>query len=559
MNIYQEHFKTIFSTKKNIRALKNEVLNLAIQGKLVEQRTEDKPASELIEMIQLEKEQLIRDKKIKKETLSRNIVRKEMPFIIPKKWEWVRLGDVAVIKGGKRIPKGYHYFEEKTEHVYLRVTDMKKGTIDLKGLKYIDDEVFEKIKNYTISKEELYITVAGTIGDIGTIPEEVHNMSLTENANKIMPIKINKFFLKYFLESGFVQNQMKEKTTQMAQPKLSIRNIQDIIFPIASLEEQEKIVCKIDTLMSEIDQLELLLDKKNSLEKAIPKAVVSAIAKCKDEDELRTNLVRVINHFSEIYHTPDSLQELRDVIIQLGIQGKLLTQAPDDEPAIHFLSHIQKEKEQLFKKKQNKNEKRLSELEEVEIPWIIPDKWEWEMLGNVLTLVSGRDLKPAEYNNQEKGVPYLTGASNFSKGNLIINRWTEKPKVISQAGDLLITVKGTIGDMAFQDIKEAHIARQIMALRNDYYVDMNYVHYFLQSYVHLLQENAKSIIPGISRDDLLKAPIPIPPIEEQPRIVAKINSLMVLIDQLEIEMGKKEVLVENMATIQGAAKELQSV
>lgn len=244
-------------TIKNIRKT---VLHNAIKGLLVEQNESDEPASELMKNIKAEKEQLIKNKKIKKENLLPDIEEYEIPFDIPESWEWVKLGTVTSIKGGKRIPKGMNFSEQQTPHAYLRVTDMKKSTISSKSLKYIDDNVYEKIKNYTINSNEIYLTIAGTIGKVGLIPEKFNQMNLTENACKINCFSIDKKFLMYQLSSNFVQQQFQNGYNQLAQPKLSIRTTENTIISLPPLSEQKRIVKKIEQVMELCDKMKEILD-----------------------------------------------------------------------------------------------------------------------------------------------------------------------------------------------------------------------------------------------------------------------------------------------------------
>lgn len=159
-----------------------------------------------------------------------------------------------------------------------------------------------------------------------------------------------------------------------------------------------------------------------------------------------------------------------------------------------------------------------------EIPFDLPENWAYSRLETIITLLSGRDLEPNQYNSQRIGMPYITGASNIENGSLIVNRWTTNSVTISHKYDLLITCKGTVGTMAFNNIGDVHIARQIMAINADG-VCLGYIRIFLESYVLILQNKAKSFIPGISRQDLLKAVIPIPPFNEQSRIVERYNTI----------------------------------
>lgn len=157
-------------------------------------------------------------------------------------------------------------------------------------------------------------------------------------------------------------------------------------------------------------------------------------------------------------------------------------------------------------------------------------------LGDIIDLLSGRDLLPTEYSNvYTKGcVPYITGASNFKDEKIIENCWTLIPAVLACKNDLLLTCKGTIGTIGFLSCDKAHIARQIMAIRIYKWFDINYLKYFLMYYVQVFQSKAKSIIPGIARDDILTFLFPLPPLSEQKRIVAKVNELMQYCEKLKI-------------------------
>jgi type I restriction enzyme S subunit len=240
---------------------------------------------------------------------------------------------------------------------------------------------------------------------------------------------------------------------------------------------------------------------------------------------------------------PDALKKS---ILQSAIQGKLVAQNPDDEPASVLLEKIRKEKDRLIKAGKLKRDKTESFIYknaadnsyyekigtetkciDVEIPFDVPDSWEWVRLKNSIELYSGRDLLPQEYNTNNQGVPYITGASNISDGKIIVNRWTKTPAVVSAKGDLLISCKGTVGTMAFNTLDNIHIARQIMAIRA-FSVDIEYIRMFLLCYMPNLIQQAKSMIPGISREHILDALIPMPPLKEQKKIVERTNQIFTL-------------------------------
>ena len=284
------------------KKLRQKILDFAIRGKLVPQDPNDEPASVLLERIKEEKERLIKEGKIKKSkrmASSDTPHYENVPFEIPDNWEWCKLEEICNIKGGKRIPKGKGFSAQRTEHIYLRVTNMKNRTISFDDLKYIDDDVFQEIKNYTISSDDLYLTIAGTIGDVGEIPQEVSGMNLTENAAKLTDIVCDRLYLMYSLLSTNSQEHFSSKFHQVAQPKLSIETASSTLLPLPPFAEQRRIVAEIERWFSLIDIIE------------------------NDQHDLQT-----------------TVKQTKSKILDLAIHGKLVPQNPNDEPAIELLKRI---------------------------------------------------------------------------------------------------------------------------------------------------------------------------------------------------------------------------
>ena len=234
---------------------------------------------------------------------------------------------------------------------------------------------------------------------------------------------------------------------------------------------------------------------------------------------------------------------LKKSILQEAVQGKLVPQDPADEPASILLERIRAEKEQLIKtgkikrdkhksvifRRDNSHYEKLDGIERCiddEIPFEIPDTWEWSRLGQVISLLSGTDFKPEEYNNTQKGMPYITGASSLSENGVLLNRWTETPRVIANRGDVLLVCKGSgYGKTVICDIAEAHIARQIMAIKKFISLDMHYVRLFLQANFDKIKSKGQGVIPGIDRNSIMNLLFPIPPVLEQRRIIEKQQEL----------------------------------
>ena len=270
LGIYSNRQEELNKLNSNMyQRLKKAILQEAIQGKLVPQIAEEGTAQDLLKQIKEEKLNLVKEGKLKKSALKDSVIFKgddnkyweksgdsivcideEIPFGIPSSWSWCRLGNIASVKGGKRIPVGEKLTTENTGHMYIRVADMKENTVKTDDIHYISESIYQKIKSYTISTEDLYITVAGTIGSVGEIPKVFDNANLTENADKIVFRGICKKFLMYCLLSNFVQSQIKKCTTKVGQPKLAIVRIEDLLIPLPPIKEQYRIVHKIEQTAS---------------------------------------------------------------------------------------------------------------------------------------------------------------------------------------------------------------------------------------------------------------------------------------------------------------------
>ena len=279
-----EHYFSLINAIENdksdlqtaIKQAKSKILDLAIHGKLVPQDSSNEPASVLLEKLRAEKEAKIKAGELKRDKNDSYIYKsttdncyyekfngkeavcidEEIPFDIPKEWTWCRLSELAELKGGKRIPAGMSATKDKTDHIYIRVSDMKNDTITTDDLHYISDTIFEQIKQYIIGKDDLYLTIAGTIGRVGEVPELFDKMNLTENALKITNININKKYLLIVLKSPYVQDYFASTYHQVAMPKLSLTNASKTIIPLPPISEQKRIVSKSEEMFERLDQIQ---------------------------------------------------------------------------------------------------------------------------------------------------------------------------------------------------------------------------------------------------------------------------------------------------------------
>jgi type I restriction enzyme S subunit len=464
--------------KMTPQQLKNSILQMAMQGKLVEQRPEEGTGEALYQEIQAEKKKLISKKIIRKEKSFTIVSSDEKPFDIPKTWKWVRFGDITYNRDSERIP--------------LSVSERKKltKTYDYYGA----SGVIDKVDKYLFDKTLLLIGEDGAnlinrstpIAFLAKGKYWVNNHAHVLDAHE----KLNLSFLANYINSISLVKYI----TGTAQPKMNQARMNGIWVPLPPSKEQNRIVAKLEEIQPFLDRYEKAYNRLEAYNQKFP-------------------------------------ENLKKSILQYAIEGKLVEQRPEEGTGEALYQEIQAEKKKFIQAGKIKKSKKLPEITEDEIPFEIPENWKWVKLGNTINLLSGADLSSKDYNSSHNGIVYITGASCIENGKVIVNRWTNVPKNIAHKGDLLLTCKGTVGKTAIlTDIEEAHVARQIMAITP---INMNvkYINYFILSVVDKLKKSAKSMIPGINRASILNLLFPLPPLEEQKRIVEKIEELMPLVEK----------------------------
>ncbi|EIM7932886.1 restriction endonuclease subunit S [Vibrio parahaemolyticus] len=524
-----------------IKKLRELIIELAIQGKLTASLDFKGSAKKSVEDAIVAKFNLSKERNIRgdKETYSSDRAKG-----FPLHWETICVGQVAHVLGGKRVPKGYKLSEQPTDFVYLRVTDMKNQSIDESDLRYISEEVFKQISRYTINTGDVYVTIAGTIGAVGTIPPHLDGMSLTENAAKLVFSGLSKKYLVTVLQSSFVTRQFNDAVNQMAQPKLSLNSIKHTCIPIPPLEEQEYIADKVDELMALCDQLEQQTEASIEAHQVLVTTLLDTLTNSADADELMQNWARISKHFDTLFTTEESIDQLKQTILQLAVMGKLVPQDPSDEPAAELLKRIAEEKAQLVKEKKIKKQKVLPPISDDEKPFELPSGWEWCRLGHIWQdSFYGPRFGKNEYVD-EGGYPTIRTTDMTKDGVIELNNpprvsmSDEKLKLYAlEKGDLLITRSGSIGIMALFDLDIRAIpSAYLIRVRLTDYIYPKFVLTLLmsplgQSYLGI---NATAVgVPNVNATKMASFPFPVPSLAEQIKIVEKVAALFDLCEQLK--------------------------
>ena len=473
-------------------ALRKKVIDLAIQGKLTQQLSGDGNAEDLYIQIQKEKAKLVKEGKIKKEKPLPEISADEIPFEIPKNWKWVRWGNIVNVVSARRVHQS-DWKEEGIPFYRAREIATLADTGIVNNELYISEELYEEFSKSGVPHAgDLMVTGVGTLGKTYVVKESERfyykdaSVLCFENYAGMIAT-----FLKRVMETSLMRSQIDSNSGGTTVDTLTMVRMNQYLMPLPPLDEQKRIVKIIDEIYAQID---------------------------------------LMSDFQQQYEADRVI--LKSKIIDAGIRGKLTEQLPEDGNAEDLYVKIQKEKAKLIKECKIKKEKSLPEISDDEIPFETPRSWKWVRLGECVELLSGQDFVPENYNAIRDGLPYMTGASNIVNDELVVNRWTPYPKNISKYGDLLIVCKGSgFGKTVINHIGDVHIARQFMAIKDiSKTIDLSYVRLVLDGNFELIKSNGQGLIPGIDRPTIRNMLLPLPPLNEQIRIVDEVNEMLCLIE-----------------------------
>lgn len=477
----------------NAQDLKNSILQLAIQGKMVEQREEEGSAKDLLNQIRAEKERLIKEKKIKKEKPLPEITEDEIPFDIPESWEWVRLGEVGSWSAGATPSRANpEYYSGNIP--WLKTGDLNDSYIDSVS-EFISDKALEKASVRINPIGSVLMAMYGaTIGKLGIL-----NIEATTNQACCACITykgvINKYLF-YFL-MGQRKNFIKMGAGG-AQPNISKEKIVMSIIPLPPIEEQKRIVAKIEELMPFIDKYGESYLKLETLNKKFP-------------------------------------EDMQKSILQYAIQGKLVEQRAEEGTAEDLYQQIQAEKARLVQEGKIKKDKPLPEIIEDEIPFEIPESWKWVRLGDVSKNIHyGYTASASEVGNCKllritdiqnnhvdwKSVPYC----EIKETDYLTYGLNNRDVMIARTG-------GTIGKTYIVDSLDDRVvfASYLIRVIPVDCINEIFLKKYMESPLYWNQLNAGSMgtgQPNVNGSTLSKLLLPLPPLEEQKRIVDRIEELL---------------------------------
>ena len=422
-------------------------------------------------------------------------------FMLPEGWVWARLRSLSA-----QINYGVSNSAERSgSHKLLRITDIDQQKVDWNSVPYTAVDEATATNCRVSDGDILFARIGATVGKTYLATGTPRNTVYASYLIRVQALLCDAHYLINFFDTPYYWEEISSNAVGSGRPNVNGTVLSGLFVPVPPLAEQHRIVGALGKYLALVDEIE------------------------RDQADLG-----------------GLFAQLRSKVLDLAVRGELVERDPGDEPASELLARIREEKLAMvgrgeLKPKDVKNDtvifagsdglryekpadgKGKAKCIEGEIPFEIPEGWSWARLNNIVQLTSGVDLIKTEYNADHKGIPYITGASNFENGYLIENRWTETPKRISNKGELLFTCKGTVGEMAINRFEAAHIARQVMSIKPNRELFLPYLEMTLSWYVESIKSRAKGFIPGIERTTLLSILVPVPPLAEQRHIIETIK------------------------------------
>ena len=533
-----------------IQKLRELILELAVHGKLVPQDSNDELVSVLLGKIAKEKERMIEEEKTKKQKQLPD-VGDNLPHDLPNNWNWTRLGEVTNYGVTEKAEPG----DVDGETWVLELEDVEKITSNLlKRVRY-SERLFRSSKNRFNAGDVLYGKLRPYLDKVLVADEP--GICTTE----IIPVRgytgIVPTFLRILLKAPNFTIYANESTHGMNLPRLGTEKARLALIPLAPTDEQHRIVAKVDELMALCDQLEQQQTDSIATHQTLVETLLGALTTAGDQKDFEQTWQRIAEHFDTLFTTEHSIDQLKQTILQLAVMGKLVPQDPNDEPTSVQLKKISEEKVRFVNAGKIKIPKPVPKITEDEITFKIPASWNWVCLSDILAIVTDGDHQAPP--KSDIGIPFLV-IGNLNTGRIIFDAckyvpenyysgldWIKKPVY----GDLLYTVTGSFGIPIPVETEEIFcVQRHVAILKAVNSTPMKYL-------VHLLRSRyafnyATRIATGIAQKTipltgLRRLPIPLPPLAEQHRIVAKVDELMALCDDLKTRLQDAQTTQTQLA------------
>lgn len=534
-----------------IRKLRELILELAVRGKLVPQDADDEPASELLKRIQAEKAKLIADGKIKKGKALAAIAKDGKPFELPNGWEWVRIGQIGHDWGQKIPDADFTYIE-------VSAINSTQGTVSSPELvrpENAPSRARKLVKQGTV----IYSTVRPYLLNVAVIEDDFSPEPIASTAFAIvhpfcfMPPR---YFLCYFRSPVFVRY-VESVQMGIAYPAINDGQFFSGLIPLPPIEEQHRIVAKVDELMALCDQLENQHSNAAAAHATLVSYLLGTLTQSQSAEDFSANWQRIAAHFDTLFTTDTSIAALKQTLLQLAVMGKLVPQNANDEPASELLKRIQAEKARLIAEGKIKKDKPLPPIADDEKPFELPKNWAWVRLGHMAEIERGGSPRPIKsfITNEPDGLNWIK-IGDTDQGGKYITTTDEKIRKeglsktrMVYPGDFLLTNSMSFGRPYITKI-EGCIHDGWLRISPPDVLNKDFLYSLLSSpYVRkmFVASAAGAVVQNLNSEKARDLLISVPPLAEQHRIVAKVDELMALCDQLQSRITDASRLQQKLA------------
>ena len=508
-NLLEQHFDTAFAAPDGVAKLCELILTLAMQGKLVDQDPNDRPASELLKEIEAEKQRMVNAGKIKKPKPLPPIKPEEVPYELPHGWEWVRLDDIGIWKSGSTPSRSNASFYGG-DIPWVKSGEVKQGRIKTTE-ETITQAALDKCPLQINAKGSVLVAMYGAnIGEVGILEIEAATNQAVCACKTYTSFDEN--YLLYLITS--LKPYFLSQGAGAAQPNISREKIVATIFPLPPLPEQHRIVARIDQLMARCDELEKLRKEREEKRLTVHAAAIKQLLDMPDGSAWDF----IQQHFGELYTVKENVAELRKAILQLAVMGRLIPQNPNDPPASELLKGIEAEKQRLVKAGKIKKPKPLQPINPEEVPYEVPQGWKWVRLGDIGVWKSGSTPSRSNASFYGGDIPWVK-SGEVKQGRIKTTEETitqaaldKCPLHINEKGSVLVAMYGAnIGEVGILEI-EAATNQAVCACKTYTSFDENYLLYLITSLKpYFLSQGAGAAQPNISREKIVATIFPLPP------------------------------------------------
>ena len=533
-------FDRLIQSAESVHRLRRFVLDLAVRGKLAPQDPNDEPASKLLKRIAAEKARLVKAGKIRKEKSLPEIAPDEIPFGAPQGWEWVRLASSTIIVQGFAFSSGDFATDPDAGYPLIKIGDIGTST----------PKVFIKEPHdpaYLVNRGDILV---GLSGSIKCAIWEGPTALLNQRIARIAPSSGDLLSAWLLFGVNVCIDKWKDETSKLTVQNVKARQLYESLIPLPPVAEQHRIVAKVNELMALCKRLEAARAEREATRDRLATASLARLNAPDPEPAIfQCDVAFALNNLTPLTTRSDQIKALRQTILNLAVRGKLVPQDPNDEPASELLKRIATEKARLVKAGKAKRGKALPPISENQTKVPLPTSWFWCRLGNLSKLVTSGSRGWAKYYSREGAIFVRMG--NLSKEHYRLrldhiqhvkppsNR--EGTRTQLDTGDLLISITGDVGMLGLipENFGEAYINQHTAMVRPVDEMKGRYLAEFFRSPFAKDQFNApqRGIKNSFRLTDITQFLVPLPPLAEQHRIVAKVDELMEFCDQLEASLA----------------------